>query len=128
MTDVKSEKDNESLDNSEKENNDPDSSNQVVIPDELEPLLKDLPEAKRIAIVKAIIGFAFSHSSSFKGPLPPPELLERYNNVVGNGAERIVSMAEKQSNHRMELENHAIKEELKQSKTGQVFGFVLGLL
>ena len=32
--------------------------------------------------------------SAFKGPLPPPELLERYNQIVPNGADRIVAMAE----------------------------------
>ena len=37
-------------------------------------------------------------------------------------------MAEKQSNHRMQLENYAVKEELKQSRLGQIFGFILGLV
>lgn len=63
-----------------------------------------------------------------KGPLPPPEILKGYNQVVENGAERIVARAEKQSEHRMQLENHAIKEELKQSGRGQIFGFILGVL
>ena len=37
-------------------------------------------------------------------------------------------MAEKQSNHRLNLEDHAIKEELRQSGRGQIFGFILGLI
>lgn len=37
-------------------------------------------------------------------------------------------MAEKQSSHRMKIEDYAIKEELKQSRLGQLFGFALGLI
>lgn len=37
-------------------------------------------------------------------------------------------MAEKQSIHRMDLENHTIREELSQSRYGQMFGFILGIL
>jgi len=31
---------------------------------------------------------------SFSGPLPPPEILEKYNQVVPGLAERIITMAE----------------------------------
>lgn len=55
-------------------------------------------------------------------------MLKGYSEVVNEGAERIVAMAEKQSNHRMNLEDHVIKEELKQSRLGQIFGFTLGLV
>ncbi|MBL0912704.1 MAG: DUF2335 domain-containing protein [Bacteroidia bacterium] len=64
---------------------------------------------------------------AFRGPLPPPEQLEKYNKAVKDGGERIVVMAEKQVFHRIQLEDHMIKEELKQSRNGQLFGFILGL-
>lgn len=37
-------------------------------------------------------------------------------------------MAENQSKHRMDLENFAIKGQVRQSGRGQVFGFVLALI
>jgi hypothetical protein len=43
-------------------------------------------------------------ASYFAGPLPPPEVLARYNDVVPNGADRILSMAERQGAHRESLE------------------------
>lgn len=64
---------------------------------------------------------------AFRGPMPPPILLTEYNEVIKDGAERVFEMAQKQVLHRMQLENHAIKEELKQSRNGQLFGFVLSL-
>jgi len=39
-----------------------------------------------------------------------------------------MKMAENQSSHRIDLEKHAIKEELRQSKNGQIFGFILAIL
>ncbi len=40
----------------------------------------------------------------FSGPIPPPALLAKYNEVIPNGAERIMAMAERQSAHRERLE------------------------
>ncbi|MGQ3130665.1 MAG: DUF2335 domain-containing protein [Flavobacteriales bacterium] len=64
---------------------------------------------------------------AFRGPMPPPILFTEYNEVIKDGAERVFEMAQKQVLHRMQLENYAIKEELKQSRNGQLFGFVLSL-
>ncbi len=66
-------------------------------------------------------------ANMWQGPLPPPEHLERFNSVVPGAAERILAMAEKQQNHRIALEEHAVKEQLVQSKRGQLFGLVIGL-
>jgi uncharacterized membrane protein len=40
----------------------------------------------------------------FSGPLPPPELLARYNEALPGGAERIVALAEEQASHRRRME------------------------
>ena len=42
------------------------------------------------------------------GPIPSPQILQQYNNIVPGAAERIIRMAEKQSDHRMALENAGI--------------------
>lgn len=55
--------------------------------------------------------------ASFAGPLPPPDIMAGYNEAVPNGAERIMKMAESQSNHIMKMENK-----------GQWFAFILGIL
>lgn len=40
----------------------------------------------------------------FSGPLPPPEVLARYNEALPGGAERIVALAEEQAGHRRRME------------------------
>lgn len=108
----------------------PKEQEEIIIPEEFKPILADpdIPKDKKDKIIRAVLGVSIRKASSFSGPIPPPELLKGYNEVVKDGAERIVIMAEKQSNHRMQLEDHAIKEELKQSRLGQVFGFILGIV
>ena len=47
-------------------------------------------------------------SQSFSGPLPPPEILRKFDEVVPGAAERIIKMAEDQSIHRKELEKNSL--------------------
>lgn len=66
--------------------------------------------------------------SAFQGPLPPPEVLARYNDVVPNGAERIVAMAESQLRHRQDLESTVVHGNVRAESRGQNYAFILGLL
>ena len=71
------------------------------------------------------------HESSFLeaytevsiGPLPPPEVLHRYEEIVPGAANRILEMAENQSKHRMQLE----KNDSRRSFFGLAAGFFLSL-
>lgn len=40
-------------------------------------------------------------AQTFSGQLPPPEILAKYNSVVPNAAERIITMAETQAADRI---------------------------
>lgn len=55
-------------------------------------------------------------STSFSGPLPPPEILRRFDEVVPGAAERIIKMAEEQSGHRRELEKKVIESDVSRSR------------
>lgn len=98
------------------------------IPSDIEKLIDYVPVDKKEEALKIIRSLTISKTSSFIGPLPPPAILDEYNTTINNGAERIMKMAENQSSHRIELEKHAIKEELKQSSRGQVYGFILAII
>ncbi|KKQ78166.1 MAG: hypothetical protein A3A96_00250 [Candidatus Zambryskibacteria bacterium RIFCSPLOWO2_01_FULL_39_39] len=64
---------------------------------------------------------------SFSGPLPPPEILERFNSIVPGAAERIIKMAEDQFAHRVDLEKRVIKSDVERSKWGQILGFIISI-
>lgn len=53
-----------------------------------------------------------SHQSvmAYSGPIPPPESLEKYNDIVPGAAERIIGMAEKEQVHRHTIEERQTKD------------------
>lgn len=65
---------------------------------------------------------------SFQGPLPPPEILRQYGEVVPGGAERIMAMAERNQEHRHKLESDVILKGVRNESRGQWLGFVLFIL
>ncbi len=58
------------------------------------------------------------------GPLPAPEVLEKYARVMPGLEKQIVAMAQQQTQHRIEIE----KSREKQSQRGQLFAFILAIL
>ena len=68
-----------------------------------------------------------SITQSFRGPLPPPGALAKYNDAFPGCAERIVAMAERQVIHRQMLESNALDGKLTAERRGQVLGFILAL-
>lgn len=86
-------------------------------------LLKGIPKNKKLEIASYILSVQRTHS----GPLPSPDYLEEYSRIIPNGAERIMQMAEKQSEHRMKMENKALSSHVNQGYLGQIFGFIIGL-
>lgn len=68
-----------------------------------------------------------SQQSSFSGPIPPPQFLEKYNEIVPGSAEIIIKMAKNQAEHRQSLEKSVISSDIKNSKIGLIFGFIIGM-
>ncbi len=67
-------------------------------------------------------------SRSFSGPLPPPETLAQYNLTLPGAAERILAMAEKQQEHRQDLEKTTVYSNAGAQKQGLYLGFVIALV
>lgn len=64
-------------------------------------------------------------AQSLSGPIPSPEILKQYDEILPGLADRIMMMAEKQINHRIKLEELELKEEVKLKKRGQIFAFII---
>ena len=66
--------------------------------------------------------------SRFSGPLPPPELLARYDEIVPGMADRLMTTFEKQADHRMKLEMTVISGDTRRAWWGLVLAFVFGMV
>src|SRR5258708_6290391 len=67
----------------------------------VEQVAEEIPKNARLmrAIVREV-----KTELHYSGPLPPPEMLVGYNDAFPGCAERIVAMAERQSQHRQDME------------------------
>jgi uncharacterized membrane protein len=74
-----------------------------------------------------IIKVETTHAVTFAGPLPPPEVLERYNQILTGAAERIIAMAESQSSHRRELEKKVVNGNVFSQNAGMFLGFIIAM-
>jgi uncharacterized membrane protein len=63
-----------------------------------------------------------------QGPLPDPETLRGYEDIVPGAAERIISLMEQQSMHRMSIERSVLEGDSRRADRGQWMGFSLALV
>jgi uncharacterized membrane protein len=63
----------------------------------------------------------------YSGPLPPPQELQKYNEILPGAADRIMTMAEEQARHRRSLENVVIGSDTRNAKLGLWFGLVTSM-
>ena len=67
-------------------------------------------------------------ASAWAGPLPQPEVLQGYESVIPGAANRILEMAERQSDHRMQMDKMVISGGSRRSYLGLVAGFALSAM
>lgn len=91
--------------------------------------LKSLePNDKKRTKIVSYLATKITTFQSHSGPLPSPEVLKKYDELLPGTAERIISMAERQSAHRVELEKKVIPRQLNESTRGQILGFIIALV
>jgi uncharacterized membrane protein len=66
-------------------------------------------------------------SHKWEAPLPPPSVLEGFNDVVPDGAERIVRAWEQESQHRREIEKAEQRSYYRDALVGKVFALIFVL-
>jgi len=65
---------------------------------------------------------------AYSGPLPSPEMLEKYNTAFPECAERIVALAERQAAHRQKIEEMVVSNGVRNESRAPIFGFIIAVL
>jgi uncharacterized membrane protein len=92
------------------------------------PQKDELLEAVGGLLTDGTSGVEFFQQISHSGPLPHPSILRGYEDIQPGFADRVIAMAEKQQEHRMELEKEQRRDQQTQSKCGQWMAFFLALV
>lgn len=66
--------------------------------------------------------------STYSGPLPPPDILRQFEEIVPGSAERIFAQFEAQSAHRRSMESTVISSGAFSQRFGTVSGTLIGLI
>lgn len=88
------------------------------------PTLQDIDPQLRQELIQTIISVT-TVSKVHSGPLPNVETLNGYNQIIPNGAERLMQQVEKQSQHRRDIENKVVSWNNIESLLGQLFGLII---
>lgn len=84
--------------------------------------LADLPEKAQKQVFNALV------SRQHSGPLPSPSDIAQYDKYIPDGAERIMSMAEKEQEFRHTITTNSLEQARRANHRGQTFGFLIAVL
>ena len=85
-------------------------------------VFEGVPDEKKREILTASLSII--RERYFSGPIPPPDLMAQYNNVIDDGAERIMVMAEDTNAVFVEEKRSEISDKTR----GQYMGFIIVFL
>lgn len=88
----------------------------------LEKIISELPKEDKDKVVAAIYAY---ERKSWSGPLPSPEDFEKYEKVMPGSMDRVLTLMERQADHRMDKEAKELDAKIHQSRKGQMIGAVL---
>ena len=83
----------------------------------MERLLADLPPEDRAEFKELI-----TEEATFRGPLPPPALFQKYDQVLPGAAERILALTEREQIHRQAWDMEALRGEVGYGRLGLWLG------
>jgi len=61
------------------------------------------------------------------GPLPPPAALEQFNQIIPNGADRIMRMVEQEQAHRIAHEANGLSATIRDTRRGHWLGGAISI-
>nr|DAF77721.1 MAG TPA: putative membrane protein [Caudoviricetes sp.] len=82
-------------------------------------------EAETAEVVKKVVIKAMREE--FNGPIPHPDIIKGYEEILPGSADRIIAMAEQQATHRQAMERTMVAAESRDGLLGVVFAFLLGI-
>ena len=77
--------------------------------------------------IEKVVSLLYQQIQHFSGPLPSPEMLKKYNEILPNAAERVFRMAERAQDHYEETEKKLVDLEIKKVPKGQNHAFMIAI-
>jgi|GEM_PF-1403506 len=85
-----------------------DAENQKDIEPSAEAHIESAPRPVDAELLDPATPASGQFGSYWQGPVPPPEIIKSYDNVINNGAERVFALTEREQQHRHQRENRSL--------------------
>ncbi len=96
--------------------------------DSIKPIIESKKADNEHRILKTEIHEIKAKLEHFSGPLPPPEAFKKYEETLKGSADRIITMAEKQQDHRQKIEKKFAYSNITNERLGLIFGLIVALV
>ena len=90
------------------------------------PIWKSLPKDIRPKVL-TLVRQVSVRSRIVSGPLPSSDGLAKYERIAPGAADRLLTLVEQQSGHRIRIETYVIQSQQNQSYLGQILGFFVAI-
>lgn len=90
--------------------------------------INKVPQVKPLVEHQTASQKIVSQSQQWSGPLPPPAALAHFNEIIPNGADRIMKMVEEEQAHRISYESAMLSATIQDTKRGHWMGWSISLL
>lgn len=70
---------------------------------------------------------AITETFYYQGPLPPPEVLKKYNEAHPNATAIILHSFEEEGKHRRKIQSAIVEQGIVRARRGQVFAFIIAM-
>ncbi|MBP8725724.1 MAG: DUF2335 domain-containing protein [Saprospiraceae bacterium] len=97
-----------------------------TLPKEIQASIKKFPKEQQEKVILTIYR-QISIQQTYVGPIPSPEMLSGYEEIVEGSAKLIIDKFDKQFAHRVEMEKTVIPNQVSQTTRGQWFGFIIAM-
>lgn len=109
-----------------KQSDDFENLNMDFIERALKETTKGLPDDEK-GRIEAFLSRTSVLQSLWYAPMPPPEILKAYNEVIPDAANRILRLLEVKSGHRQKVQEITVLGRLKERYKGQLFALIIAL-
>lgn len=104
------------------------NNNVVAKAGKIEKELEANPEIVDVLLGSGKFQAMVRHETHYSGPLPPPEVMQSYDEILPGGAERLFAMAENEQKFRHSTQDMAIRGTISRDKRGQWMGFAITMV
>lgn len=110
--------------------------NHLKSPEEAEHLVKEIPSNNEVEEVFDKVEsmpneqrqILFEKMEIYQGDLPHPDILEGYNRLYPDAAQKIINNGINESEHRREMEKKYLDGQISDRKLGQWLGFIVAMV